>query len=732
MLIQSKKMLVFLFLIFWVFIVGIPVTAHASNKIYAYVSDESGSVAIIDLATETQIATIPTPGGGPYWIASSRNGEIVAVSLHNSTGVAIIDTTTNTLLGIVGGVGSEPEAVAVNSTGTKVYVADEMGDSLYVVDVASLTVTNGPIDLSPGPPYCSEPENMVISPDDKYLYITCAGSEVIKVTISGFTVTQIDTGLSDPHGIALNASGTRLYYTDGSDALEYDTTTDSLTGTVFTGCAMYNGAVSPDGTRLYCVTESSFLLIYDTSDGSQLANIDLGAYSARGVAVHPDGTRVYVPLLGTQGVEVVDAINMVDLPGNIPISGEFPLPRGITIVSLGLGISPETLIEQIRGGGSGSCFIATAAYGSYLEPHVKVLRDFRDRYLLTNSIGRAFVEFYYKTSPPVADYIARHESLRALVRWTLIPLVYAIKYPVVAGLVLVSIIAIPVSIRRRKWLKVFAVVLVLGGLLYAGEALGADAHIFKVKPGEQKTIVLQSTDITPAGTTRFSLFLDTAHTPVETTEDERISKHQVVTGITGAYGINDKLDLGISAEILFEQDGFDITQLNDAASSAFGDIWLYGKYLIQKDAELGIAISPFFVIDTGQEDDWFGEDSIAGGVNLIVERVLNAKTLLIANLGIELKGSEEVSDTQEIEHIARAGIGAVYQANNQTDLLVEIFGQTPTNDFFDDNLSALEIDLSAGYEVNKMIRIIGGAGYGITHGFGAPRYRLFIGSRINF
>ena len=75
------------------------------------------------------------------------------------------------------------------------------------------------------------------------------------------------------------------------------------------------------------------------------------------------------------------------------------------------------------GGGGGGCFIATAAYGSLLEPHVKILRDFRDRFLISNSIGKAFVNFYYTCSPPLAEFIANHDSLRAMVRLSLLPVV---------------------------------------------------------------------------------------------------------------------------------------------------------------------------------------------------------------------------------------------------------------------------------------------------------------------
>jgi len=99
---------------------------------------------------------------------------------------------------------------------------------------------------------------------------------------------------------------------------------------------------------------------------------------------------------------------------------------------------------------SSDCFIATAAYGSYLAPQVLRLRKFRDQHLLTNPVGAWLVEFYYRHSPPIADYIRDRETLRAVVRSSLALVVYSIEYPIAAGLILVLPPLILVRYRRRR------------------------------------------------------------------------------------------------------------------------------------------------------------------------------------------------------------------------------------------------------------------------------------------
>ncbi len=107
------------------------------------------------------------------------------------------------------------------------------------------------------------------------------------------------------------------------------------------------------------------------------------------------------------------------------------------------------------------CFVATAAYGYYSAPQVQLLRDFRDRYLLTHSPGRAFVSWYYEWGPVAARWLDRHVEFKPVVRVALFPaLIVAgimldgrLFFLVMLGVILVTMSAFvfrnyPVPLRR--------------------------------------------------------------------------------------------------------------------------------------------------------------------------------------------------------------------------------------------------------------------------------------------
>ena len=100
------------------------------------------------------------------------------------------------------------------------------------------------------------------------------------------------------------------------------------------------------------------------------------------------------------------------------------LANGVIVDPGGIASEETTYTDGSASSGNVmGCFIATAAFGSKFEKHVQLLRRFRDLHLMPHSVGRAFVNAYYRYSPPLANVIADHETVRMVIRWSLLPLI---------------------------------------------------------------------------------------------------------------------------------------------------------------------------------------------------------------------------------------------------------------------------------------------------------------------
>ncbi len=104
------------------------------------------------------------------------------------------------------------------------------------------------------------------------------------------------------------------------------------------------------------------------------------------------------------------------------------------------------------------CFIATAAFGSELDPHVQDFRSFRNQYLRSFWLGRKFIKTYYTFSPDWAQTISQSKVLRIISLillwpiWVLIKLILMVGFKkiLIAG-VLGSAYFYVLRMKKKKW-----------------------------------------------------------------------------------------------------------------------------------------------------------------------------------------------------------------------------------------------------------------------------------------
>jgi len=337
-------------------------------------------------------------------IADLTVNNIIGISVDQSAGVAIV-TLFGTSVVDISGVTTENSAVGIYVSGDCIVEAhfnniagNGLYGGLYVEGSATVDATNNWWGDASGPYH--ETLNPDGTGDEVYCYGEASAdfepwleSEIVAAK----TETVTGGGTVD----ATEEADTEIEV-DGTATVtvaQYDENPGGSAPTGFSSLDKYIDVYVPDTTE---VTEIEIRLYY--TDG-ELAAADVDEESLRlfwwdGDAwIECSDSGVYTSSISGYSGYMWARIRATTTPSLAELQG----------TEFGGYAHPSTT----PGGG---CFIATAAYGTDTAREIDILREFRDKVLLPNSLGAKLISFYYRTSPPIADFISQHEVLRTVVR----------------------------------------------------------------------------------------------------------------------------------------------------------------------------------------------------------------------------------------------------------------------------------------------------------------------------
>ena len=301
---------------------------------FAYITNAgSDNVSVIDIDRNVVVATVPV-GTSPQGVAVNTTGTRIYVANAGSNSVSVIDGASNSVVATIP-VGIEPSGVAVNSAGARLYVANDISNNVTVIDATNNTVVATV-------PVGATPLGVAVNPAGTRAYVVNADSASVSVidAAANSVIATVPVAIV-PFFIVVNPAGTRVYLTHMpqddptlSSVTVIDTASNARIASIPLGWNAGGGiAINASGTRVYVASLLGGVVVIDTSTNA-IVDILPATGNFVGISLNAAGTRIYVADVLTDQVAVIDIATrnvIARVPvGSVPAAlGQFIAPGAV-------------------------------------------------------------------------------------------------------------------------------------------------------------------------------------------------------------------------------------------------------------------------------------------------------------------------------------------------------------------------------------------------------------------
>jgi YVTN family beta-propeller protein len=284
---------------------------------------------------QSLLATIPIEETADRMAITPDGARVYAVGRLNNN-VTVIDTGLDAVQTVIPRAGFRepgdwPDDIVVSPDGARVYVVSGSLDRLTAIDRASNTIV---ADL----PIGDNPSSVVVTPNGGKIYVANAGFPNNVAVVDSATLAILATipasTVALPGTMAVHPAGSRVYVIGATGVSVIDTVTDSVVATIPT--SGFRLALHPDGSRLYVHNQfANRIEVFDTATHLPIALVPVAASGAdpEVIVTTSDGGRVLATHFAASSVSVIDAATNAVL-ANIPFP---PFPSN----PVGLATSPD-------------------------------------------------------------------------------------------------------------------------------------------------------------------------------------------------------------------------------------------------------------------------------------------------------------------------------------------------------------------------------------------------------